>query len=162
MELGVADPVPPLDAPAVLHQLQQGFWGGAQAGEKQMGGLKWLAVAGACGAHLHDPAGAAPCLADVFRSLFGPQCPGDVAAVADLVIRCHKRDVALSLELAADLTMERLLVVFDRQEEVGPLLLELSKTVAACGGHPPGSARPPDPARREAGGTARSWFSPVA
>jgi hypothetical protein len=47
--------------------------------------------------------------------------------VADLVIRCHKRDVALSLELAADLTMERHLVDLDLQEEVGPLLLELSK-----------------------------------
>ena len=30
--------------------------------------------------------------------------------MADLVIRCHKRDVALSLELAADLTMQSLLV----------------------------------------------------
>ncbi len=92
-----------------------------------MGGLKWLAVAGAAGAHLHDPAGAAPCLADVLWSLFCPQCPGDVSAVADFVIRCHKRDVALSLELAADLTMQSLLVRFHRQEEVGPLFPELSK-----------------------------------
>jgi hypothetical protein len=29
----------------------------------------------------------------VQRSLFGAQRPGDVAAVADLVIRCHERDV---------------------------------------------------------------------
>ena len=48
-------------------------------------------------------------------------------AVADLVIRCHKRDLALSLELAADLAVQRLLVGFNRQEEVGPLLLELPK-----------------------------------
>jgi len=59
----------------------------------------------------------------------------DGAAVADLVIRCHERDLAPSLELAADLAVQRLLVgysygedcVYDRQMEVGPLLLELSK-----------------------------------
>ena len=32
MELGVSDPVPALNAPAISYQLQQGFWGGAQAG----------------------------------------------------------------------------------------------------------------------------------
>jgi hypothetical protein len=56
--------------------------------------------------------------------------------VADLVIRCHKRDPALALKLAADLAMPRLLVGYsfgedcgyDGQEEVGPLLLELPKT----------------------------------
>jgi hypothetical protein len=57
----------------------------------------------------------------------GAQPPGDVAAVADLVIRCHKRDVKLALELAEDLMMQRLLVGLDRQEEVGSLLLELPK-----------------------------------
>jgi hypothetical protein len=35
--------------------------------------------------------------------------------------------VTLSLELALDLAMQRLLVGFDGQEEVGPLLLELPK-----------------------------------
>jgi hypothetical protein len=52
--------------------------------------------------------------------------------VADLVIRCHERDLALALELAADLAVQRLLVRLllrrslrlDRQQEVGPLLLE--------------------------------------
>jgi hypothetical protein len=34
LELGIADPVPALDTPAVPHQSQQAFWGGAQAGEK--------------------------------------------------------------------------------------------------------------------------------
>jgi len=29
MELGVTDPGPALNAPAVAHQLQQSFWGGA-------------------------------------------------------------------------------------------------------------------------------------
>ena len=33
----------------------------------------------------------------------------------------------LPLKLIADLAMQRLLVAFYRQEEVGPLLLELSK-----------------------------------
>ncbi|MCP9859682.1 hypothetical protein, partial [Cyanobium sp. Cruz-8H5] len=63
---------------------------------------------------------------------FRPQRPGDVAAMADLVIGCHERDFPLSLELAADVAVQRLLVgysfgedcVYDRQEEVGPLLLE--------------------------------------
>ena len=58
---------------------------------------------------------------------FGAQRPGDVAAVADLMIRCHERDLALPLELAADLAVERLLVTLNGQEEVGPLLLELLK-----------------------------------
>ena len=163
MELGVADPVPALDAPAVSHQLQQGFWGGAQAGEKQVGGLEGLAVAAAGGRHLHDPAGADPGLADVFRGLFGPQRPGDVAAMADLVIRCHERDLALSLELAADLAVQRLLVGFDRQEEVGPLLLELPKNgfwvcrASAWISTPSRSSSP-----SSCLSTARSWFSPVA
>lgn len=136
MELGVPDPVPALNAPAVPHQLQQGFWGGAQAGiaprgapgePLEVGGLKWLAITTAGGHHLHDPAGADPGLTNVLRCLFRPQYPGDVATVADLVIACHKRDVPLALELALDLAMQRLLVALDGQEEVGPLLLELPK-----------------------------------
>jgi hypothetical protein len=46
--------------------------------------------------------------------LFCSQRPGDAAAVADLVIACHERDVTLSLKLAADLAMQRLLVAFYR------------------------------------------------
>jgi hypothetical protein len=56
----------------------------------------------------------------VLRCLLCPQRPGDVAAITDLLIRCHKRDRAPSLELAADLTMQRLLVALDRQKDVGP------------------------------------------
>jgi hypothetical protein len=63
----------------------------------------------------------------VRRGLFRPQRPSDVTAVADLVIACHERDVPLSLELAADLAVQRLLIGFDCQQEVGPLLLELPK-----------------------------------
>ena len=74
---------------------------------------------------LHDPAGAGPIRSDGLRGLFRPQCPGDVAAVALLVISCNIRDLALSLELAADLAVQGRLVGFVGQEEVGPLLLEL-------------------------------------
>jgi len=163
MELGVPNPVPALDTPAVSHQLQQGFWGGAQAGEEEMDGLKGLAVAGAGGAHLHDPAGADPGLSDVLWGRFGTQRPGDGAAMADLVIRCHERDLAPSLELAADLAVQRLLVGFDRQKEVGPLLLELPKngfwvcSASAWISTPSRSSSP-----SSCLSTARSWFSPVA
>ena len=111
VELCVADPVPAFNTPAVPHQLQQSFWGRAQAGEKHMGGLKGLAIAPADCRQFHDPAGADPVLADVLRCLFCSQHPGDVAAMAYLVIPCHERDPALSLELAADLAVQRLLVV---------------------------------------------------
>jgi hypothetical protein len=83
--------------------------------------------------------------------------------VADFVIRCHKRDVALSLELAADLTMQSLLVRFHRQEEVGPLFPELLKNgcwvcnASAWINTPSRSSWPISCLR-----TARSWFSPVA
>jgi hypothetical protein len=48
-ELGVTDPVPPLKAPPVSDQLQQGFRGRAQAGENELPGPEWLAVAMSCG-----------------------------------------------------------------------------------------------------------------
>ena len=163
MELGVTDPVPALNAPAVAHQLQQRFWRGAEARQKQMAGLKRLAVTGAAGRDFHDPAGADPGLADVLWSLFGAQRPGDVAAVALLVIRCDKRDVPLSLELRSDLAVERLLIGLDRQEEVGPLLLELPKNgrwvwSASAWISTPSRSSSPSSWRS----TARSWFSPVA
>ena len=68
-----------------------------------------------------------PILLDVIRSLFRPQVPGDVTAVADLMIRGQDRYLAFSTQLIADLPVQGFLVGFDRQEEVGPLLLELSK-----------------------------------
>lgn len=138
MELGIPDPVPAFNAPALSHQLQQGFWGGAQAREKHVGRLKWLAVSAAPGGYLHDPAGPDPGLANVLRCLFRTQHPGDVAAVADLVNRCHKKDLALALKLAADLAVQRLLIGLDCQEEVGPLLLELPNKGAGYGVRPPG------------------------
>jgi len=163
VELGVTDPVPAFNAPAVPHQFQQRVWRGAQAGEEQVLRLKGLAVAAAGGRHLHDPAGTDPGLGDVRRCLFGTQGPGDGTAVAALLIRCHERDLALSLELAADLSVQRLLIAFHRQEEVGPLLLELPKNgrwvwSASAWISTPSRSSSPRSCRR----TARSWFSPVA
>ena len=96
---------------------------------------------------------------------------GDVSAVTFLLIRCHKRDVPLPQELTADLTMQTLLIRSPlrgrlrphRQEEVGPLLLELSKTscwvcnASACTSTPSRSSWAISCLR-----SARSWFSPVA
>jgi len=91
-----------------------------------MSGTEGLAVTGTGGSSLHYPAGAAH-FTNVRWCLFCPQNPGDAAAVADLVIACHERDVTLSLKLAADLAMQPLLVGYYRQQEVGSLLLELVK-----------------------------------
>ena len=63
----------------------------------------------------------------MLKGLTGAQTPGDVAAMADLVIRCQKRDLAFSLELAADLAMQSCLVGLASQEEVGSVLLVLPK-----------------------------------
>jgi hypothetical protein len=77
------------------------------------------------------------------------------------VIRCHNRDLALSLKLATDLVVKRLLVGFHRQYEVGPLLLELPKngcwvwSASAWISTPSRSSSP-----RSCRSTARSWFSP--
>ena len=171
MELGVADPVPSLQAPTLSHQLQQGFWGCAEAGEKEVFGGKGLAVAGSCGDDLNDPARAEPLLADVFWRLFCAQGPGDVPAMTDLLNRCQKRDLAVALELTLDLAMEGPLVGLllrrslrlHRQEEVGPLLLELLKNgfwvcrASAWMSKPSRSSSPSSFLS-----TARSWFSPVA
>ena len=85
--------------------LQQGLWGGAQAGKKQLGGLKRFAVSGAGSGHFHDPAGSHPAVAGVLRCLLCTERPGDNPAMADLLIRCHNWDHALSLELACAATI---------------------------------------------------------
>ncbi len=163
MELGVTYPVPALNTPAISYQLQQCFWGGAQAREKQMSCTEGLAVTGTSGRQFHDPAGSDPGFSDVRWCLFCPQRPGDAASVADLVIACHEWDVTLSLKLAADLAMQRLLVAFYRQQEVGSLLLELVKngfwvwSASAWISTPPRSNSPSNCLS-----TARSWFSTVA
>ncbi len=99
----------------------------------------------------------------MLRCRFGAQCPGDLAAVADLVIRCLKRDPALALKLATDLAMQRFLVGLDRQQEVGSLLLELPKNGfcvcrASAWISTPSRSSSPSSCRS----TARSWLAPVA
>jgi len=84
MELGVAEPVPAFNAPAVPHQLQQGFWRGAQAGVKEVPLEGGLAGTLAADDQFDDPAAAGPVLSDEVRSLFGPECPGGVAPVTVL------------------------------------------------------------------------------
>ena len=102
MELGVADRVPTFNAPALPDQSPQGFWGGAQAGEEQVPGAERFAITSAAGQQLNDPGTAWPIRFGVLRCLFGPQRPSNLAAMADLVMRFSKRDVALPLELGVD------------------------------------------------------------
>jgi hypothetical protein len=112
---------------------------------KELDRPKGLFVAPADSRHLHDPAGADPGLADGLRGLLRPQRPGDVPTVADLVIPCHEGDLALSLKLAADLAVQRLLVGFHRQS-------------ASAWISTPSRSSSPSSCRS----TARLWFSPVA
>jgi hypothetical protein len=83
--------------------------------------------------------------------------------MTNLVIRCHKGDVTLSLELRSELAVQRLLVGFHCQQEVGPLLLEELKngfwvwSASAWISTPSRSSSP-----SSCLSTARSWFSPVA
>lgn len=79
LELGITSPVLAPDTPAVAHQSQQGYQCGAKAGVAprgvldepiQVGGMEGLAVHGAFGDYLHDPAGAAPSRSDVFGAYF--------------------------------------------------------------------------------------------
>jgi hypothetical protein len=86
-----------------------------------------LAPARGCGDQLHDPGTARPVGLDVLWRLFGSEVPAGLAAVPCLQIRCCERDAALSLELVVDLPAEDLLILFDAQEEVGPLLQAPSK-----------------------------------
>jgi hypothetical protein len=163
MQLGVTYPVPRLNAPAVPHQSQQCIWSRAQAGEKEVLGLEWLAVAVPCGDDFNDPAGAEPGFTDVPRRIFRSHGPGDVSAMADLVVYCQKRDLAFSFELTLDMAMQRPLVSLDCQEEVGALLLELLKSgfwvckASAWISNPWRSNSPSSVLS-----TARSWFSPAA
>ncbi len=89
--------------------MQHGFWGGAQggvapigapAGSRQTASVKRYGVTGAAGRDFHDPGGADPGFSDLLSGLcryaiacgFGAQRLGDVAAMANLVIPCPKRE----------------------------------------------------------------------
>ena len=67
---------------------------------------------------------------DVLWRFLGLEFPACLASVPLLDICCCERDLALSLELAADLAVQGLLVGLDRQEKVGPLLQAPAKN--AC------------------------------
>ena len=95
-ELGVADPVPPLDAPADSHQLQQSFCGGPDARKEEMAGIEWCSVALTRGDDRDDSARADHLLAVVLLRLYCSQHPGDGSAMAELVIRFQKMDLACS------------------------------------------------------------------
>ena len=160
VELGVADPVPTLHVPSVLHQLQESFWGGAEARRKQVGGFKQPAVTGADSG-----------LTDVHWGRFGRQGAGDVTAMGNLVIRGSEWDVPLYVELRSDLAVQRLLLALPlrrslglrAQQDVGPLLLALPKNGRWAWR---ASAWISTPSRSSSQSsclsTARSWFSPVA
>lgn len=109
-QLRIVDPVPALLAPARSHHLQQGFWGGPEAGEKQMPSLKWPALARVGKDHFNDPAGAVPGCLDVIWGFFFPQRPDDFTSVVNLVIRWLERDMAVSLEFQHHLPHQALLI----------------------------------------------------
>jgi hypothetical protein len=85
--------------------LTYGAPGRAQRVSVEVAGTKELAVAAAGGSVLHDPAGSDAVLDDLLWGGFGAEHLGDSAAMAALVIHCHKGDLVLSLELTADLAV---------------------------------------------------------
>lgn len=121
IELGVPYPVPALNAPVISYLLQLRFWGGAQTREKEMSGTEGFAVTVTAGLQLHYPSGSAPDFTVVRWCLFCSHHPCNAEAVADLVIAYHERLVPLSLKMAADQAMQRLLVPLYRQQELGSL-----------------------------------------
>jgi hypothetical protein len=100
MELGVANPVPPLKAPTVSGQWQQAFWRCGEAGEKEVFGVERLTVVRSWCDDLNDPSCADPLLTDVLRRLFRSQRPGDVTTMTDLLIHCEKNGSGVSPRMA--------------------------------------------------------------
>jgi len=91
-----------------------------------MSGTERHADTGTVGRQLHYPDSSAPGFADrvgacVARSI------QLAAGVSDLVNACQVRDMTLSLKVAADLAMNRLLVGFYLQQDFVSMLLELEK-----------------------------------
>jgi len=80
-----------------------------------------LAVADHGSDDVDDPDVARPVPLDVLWRFSCPQDPGHVAPMPFLVILCGERNLAVSLELAVDLTVQRLLVALHSLEHVGPL-----------------------------------------
>jgi len=76
--------VPDFIASTDPHQLQQGFWFGAQAGEMGLPLERGVNSKLAADDDYCDPAAAGPGLGDEVRSLFDLEGPGCVAAVTVL------------------------------------------------------------------------------
>ena len=111
-----------LNAPALHDAAQQSFWRGTDAGEEPVPRRCALPLLGRrLGDPLNDPRAARPVGLDVLRCLLGVELPVHVAPVEFFAITCSERDLALSLELAADLALEGLLVGLNGQEHIGPL-----------------------------------------
>jgi len=108
------DPVPLVfDAPALPFQAQHCLGAGAQGGEEIVNLFGRLAVAAAGSDQLHDPATAWPVLLDVLWRFANPQDPSCVATMSFLVMHSSVKNLIFSLELAADLPMQALLVALD-------------------------------------------------
>jgi len=82
------------------------------------------------GDQFHDPSAARPVGLDVLWRLLDSELPAGLTPMALLDIHCCERDLAPSLELAADLPVEGVLVGFNGQQEVGPLIRAPAKN--AC------------------------------
>ena len=82
--------------------MQQRSWAGAQGGYEQvLPELPFAFAPGRVGDHLHDSGAGRSVRLDVLSSSFCPQRPVGAMTVTFFVIRCHKRDVRLSLKLSA-------------------------------------------------------------
>ncbi len=79
-----------------LLEVAAGLWRRGQADDEPVRGHKRLAVAGSGCDYFRDLAGAAPISLDLLRRFFRGQSPADVAAMTDLMIGGHERDLALS------------------------------------------------------------------
>ena len=92
------------------------------AGEGKVAADLALGLAGErIGDHLRGPGAARPVDNVVFGCLPTPQLQDGVAPIALLVIHWRDWDLALSLELATDLTVEGVLLRLDGEEHIGPL-----------------------------------------
>ena len=163
-ELGISRPVPLVfNRPALPHQPEQGFGAGAQGGEEVVNLLKRLAVAVAGAYELDDPAGASPALANGFRGIAGTQSPAHLAAMAGLERADVYWKVPVAAELSDDLLIQPALVVLDRQEQVGALLLgELKNAGEVCRASAWISTPLSSSVLSKAFRAARSWDSPVS
>ena len=94
----------------------------ADAGDEEVADAAGALSGGLGRDQLHNPGTARPALLDVSGRFLGPELPARITPVTFLLSRCGERDLALSLELSMDLPMERRLVGFDGQSDVGALL----------------------------------------